>query len=170
MFAESGDAVKPPHRVYGLDQGDRLLAADEEPPLGAHLVTPRFAYAHHGVYVGDGRVVHYVAFAKHWRRGPVEETSLARFAYGHRVWVRPARVRGVQSGEIVRRARSRIGENRYGFFGNNCEHLSEWCVNGEHRSQQVERLLAPLRRICGALDVLGARILLARAEADFPLF
>ena len=45
---------------------DRLLAANEEPPLGAHLVTPRFAYSHHGVYVGGGAVVHYAAFAKLW--------------------------------------------------------------------------------------------------------
>jgi hypothetical protein len=30
-------------------------------------------------------------------------------------------------------------------FSNNCEHLSEWCVNGEHRSLQVERLLGCVR-------------------------
>ena len=135
-------------------RADRLLPPEREPPLGAHLVTPRFAYQHHGVYVGRGMVVHYAAFAKHWRRGPVEEISLARFADGHPVWVRPARRGGLQCAEIVRRARTRLGENRYRFFSNNCEHLSEWCVNGEHRSPQVEHLLAPLRRISGALGDL----------------
>jgi hypothetical protein len=129
-----------------------LLAAHEEPPLGAHLVTPRFAYAHHGVYVGRGSVVHYAAFAKHWRRGPVEETSLTRFADGHPVWVRPARPNGLQCAEIVRRARSRLGEDRYRFFSNNCEHLSEWCVNGEHRSPQVDRLLARVRSVSAVLS------------------
>ena len=122
--------------------------------MGAHLVTPRFAYAHHGVYVGRGAVVHYAAFAKHWRRGPVEETSLARFADGHSVWVRPARSTGLPGAEIVRRARSRLGEDRYRFFRNNCEHLSEWCVNGEHRSSQVERLLTPLHHVSSALNDL----------------
>ena len=34
------------------------FAADVEPPLGAHLVTPRHGYAHHGIYVGDGRFLH----------------------------------------------------------------------------------------------------------------
>jgi Lecithin retinol acyltransferase len=135
-------------------RGDRLLAPKEEPPLGAHLVTPRFAYEHHGVYVGRGKVVHYAAFAKHWRCGPVEETSLTRFADRHPVWVRPAREGGLECAEIVRRARTRLGENRYRFFSNNCEHLSEWCVNGEHRSLQVENLLAPLRRISGTLSDL----------------
>ena len=139
---------------------DRWLSPEDQPPLGAHLVTPRFAYQHHGVYVGRGMVVHYAAFAKHWRRGPVEEISLARFADGHPVWVRPPRGTGLQRTEIVRRARSRLGENRYRFFSNNCEHLSEWCVNDEHRSLQVEHLLAPLRRMSGALGAL--KRLLAR--------
>lgn len=131
--------------ILDLCRGDRALAENEEPPLGAHLVTPRFAYAHHGIYVGGGGVVHYAAFAKHWHRGPVEETSLKRFAGGHPVWVRPARPTGVPCAEIVRRARSRLGENHYRILSNNCEHLSEWCVNGEHRSLQVERLLVRMR-------------------------
>ena len=53
--------------VWGFYGGDRPLAANEEPPLGAHLITPRFAYSHHGVYVGAGTVVHYGAFAFHPR-------------------------------------------------------------------------------------------------------
>jgi hypothetical protein len=130
-------------------RADRLLRPEDQPALGAHLITPRFAYQHHGVYVGRGMVVHYAAFAKHWRCGPVEEISLARFADGHPVWVRPQRATSLQQAEIIRRARSRLGENRYRFFSNNCEHLSEWCVNDEHRSLQVEDLLAPLRRISG---------------------
>ena len=145
---------RPQSSGFGLCEGDRLLAGNEEPQVGAHLVTPRFAYAHHGVYVGRGAVVHYAAFAKHWHRGPVEETSLTRFADGHPVWVRLARPNGLPCAEIVRRARSRLGENRYRFFSNNCEHLSEWCVTGEHRSSQVERLLKPLRRVSRALNDL----------------
>jgi len=134
---------------------DRLLAAHEEPPLGAHLVTPRSVYAHHGIYVGRGTVVHYGAYAGgHWCRRPVEEVSLARFAYGRRVWVRPARKQALAGAEIARRARSRLGEDRYRFLSNNCEHFSEWCVNGEHRSAQVERLLGRLLWVPRALSKL----------------
>jgi hypothetical protein len=131
--------------VQGLCGGDRRLAAGEEPPLGAHLITPRFAYVHHGVYVGAGAVVHYGAFAHHWHRGPVEEVSLSRFAQGHSVWVRPVGLDALRCEEIVRRARSRLGENRYRLLSNNCEHFSEWCIHGEHRSAQAERWLARLR-------------------------
>ena len=38
---------------------DRLLVAGEEPPLGAHLVTRRVGFTHHGIYAGDGKVIHY---------------------------------------------------------------------------------------------------------------
>jgi hypothetical protein len=41
----------------------------------------------------------------------------------------------------MRRARSRLGENRYGLLRNNCEHFCEWCVQGIPRSYQVERAL-----------------------------
>jgi hypothetical protein len=147
------DCMSTPQRwVVGPCQDDRSLTGTEEPPLGAHLVTPRFAYAHHGIYVGRGTVVHYAAFAKHWHAGPVEEISLTRFADGYPVWVRPARPNGLEWAEIIRRARSRLGENRYRFFSNNCEHLSEWCVNGEHRSPQVERLLARVRSVSAVLS------------------
>jgi hypothetical protein len=145
---------RPQSWGVGVCRDDRLLAGNEEPPLGAHLVTPRFVYAHHGVYVGGGAVVHYAAFAKHWHRGPVEETSLRCFAHRHPVWVRAGRPDGLQAAQIVGRARSRLGEDRYRFFSNNCEHFSEWCVNGEHRSPQVEHLLTPLRCVSRALNDL----------------
>lgn len=138
----------------GLCSSDRRLAANEEPPLGAHLITPRFAYAHHGIYVGADAVVHYGALASPWRRGPVEEVSLSRFADGRPVWVRPAGPDALRREEIVLRARSRIGENRYRLLSNNCEHFSEWCVHGKHRSPQVERLLAQVCCVSQALREL----------------
>jgi hypothetical protein len=50
--------------------------------------------------------------------------------------------------EVIRRARSRVGENRYRLFSNNCEHFCEWRLRGEHRSHQVEALLArPIRML-----------------------
>ncbi len=42
--------------------------------------------------------------------------------------------------EIVRRAWSRIGESRYQLLSNNCEHFCHWCLFGESRSEQVDRL------------------------------
>jgi Lecithin retinol acyltransferase len=137
-----------------LCTGDRPLAGNEEPALGAHLVTPRFGYTHHGVYVGSGTVVHYGAFAFQWRRGPVQETSLSHFADRRPLWVRPTGPGGLDCGEIVRRARSRLGEKKYRLFSNNCEHFSEWCVNGVHRSPQVDRIRMRVRSALRTLTQL----------------
>ena len=36
-------------------------------PLGAHLVSPRWGYTHHGIYTGGGRVIHYAGLSEGWR-------------------------------------------------------------------------------------------------------
>lgn len=114
-----------------------------EPPLAAHLVISRAFYTHHGVYVGGGRVIHY-------SRGRVEEISLAGFAHGRRIRIRlePPRF---DRREVVERARSRLGERDYRLLSNNCEHFCAWALQGESRSDQVERLLRALRSAWRAL-------------------
>jgi hypothetical protein len=124
------------------DDADRLLAPDQEPALGSHLVTPRRGYLHHGIYVGARKVVHYSGLAHGLRGGPVEEISLARFARGQRVWVRSGLPCAFDAREIICRARSRVGEDCYRLLTNNCEHLCEWCLRGKARSFQVEAWLA----------------------------
>ena len=140
-----------PHR------GDTLLGARERPPLGSHLVTPRRGFVHHGIYVGGGNVVHYKSVVRHLRRIPVEEVSLASFAQGCGIWVRAHAELRFDRTEVTRRARSRLGESRYRIFTNNCEHFCEWCLRDEHRSDQIENLLAlprRLARVCG--DAIAA--------------
>jgi Lecithin retinol acyltransferase len=117
---------------------DLTVAAGEEPPLGSHVITPRRGYLHHGIYIGAGRVVHYAGLADGLRGGPVEETSLTRFSAGRPVWVRFDATH-FDHREVVRRARSRVGEHRYRLLTNNCEHFCEWCLRGTPHSYQVER-------------------------------
>ena len=114
--------------------------AQHELPLGAHLITPRSGYLHHGIYVGGDCVVYYSGSTRGLHRGPVEQISLDQFACGRAVWVRNRTRYDFDPVEVIRRARSRLGENHYRVFSNNCEHFSEWCLHGEHRSYQVEAL------------------------------
>src|ERR1700687_2579491 len=86
---------------------------EQEPPLGAHLTTPRRGYNHHGVYVGCGRVVHYAGLSGFWQCGSVEELFLSRFVNGHPVRIVDHRESCYSPEEVVRRARSRLGENAY---------------------------------------------------------
>ncbi|HMI75116.1 MAG TPA: lecithin retinol acyltransferase family protein [Steroidobacteraceae bacterium] len=113
--------------------------------MGSHLVTPRRGYLHHGIYAGARKVVHYSGLAHGLRRGPVEEVSFAHFARAQRIWVRSDAPSDFGVQEVVRRARSRVGENRYRLLTNNCEHFCEWCLHGTARSFQVEAWLARLR-------------------------
>jgi hypothetical protein len=134
-------------------------------PLGAHLVVERRGYRHHGIHVGDGRVIHYAGLSRPWRRGPVEEVSLDCFAHGRPVFVQPSPDARYHGAEVVGRARSRLGEDRYRITTNNCEHFCEWCIHGAARSAQVDHLLdwpplAALRR----LAPLGRRLVPQRAQ------
>jgi len=127
------------------------LAPGQAPEPGAHLVTPFLSFSHHGIYAGDGRVIHYGALMYDIVRKPVEEVSLEEFAGGRPVFVVEHGESCHAPDEIIRRARSRLGEKRYRLFSNNCEHFVEWCLHGVSRSFQAETALAYPR-------MLGERI------------
>jgi hypothetical protein len=130
---------------------DGLGGSNGELPLGAHLITPRRGYEHHGIYVGSGKVIHYAGFAKSSHRGPVEEVPLEQFADDYAVAVRPHPFPKYSGEETVLRARSRLGENRYHLLTNNCEHFCAWCLLGENRSDQVR---ACLTHPCAGINAL----------------
>ena len=115
------------------------------PLFQVHTSFRRRGYTHHGIYVGGGRVVQYGGLVQGLRRGSVEEVSLEQFANGHALWIRYGRAARFDADEVVRRARSRIGEDRYRLLTNNCEHFCEWCLRGEHRSYQVDEWLSRLK-------------------------
>jgi len=137
-------------RTVADDKGHDLSSRQPlalEPPLGAHLMTSRRGYSHHGVYIGRGRLIHYAGLSGGiWQCGPVEEVSLLRFARGQPVTIVDHPCCAFSAEEVVRRARSRIGENDYRLLTNNCEHFCNWCLDGINYSAQVEpRLRLPFR-------------------------
>jgi len=138
-----------------LDLQPTMNAA--EPPLGAHLVSRRAGYSHHGIYVGNGRVVHYAGLCTSLHRGPIEEVTLERFAAGHEVAVVAHPFAAYAGREAVARARSRLGEDRYRLLSNNCEHFCTWCVDGKGRSEQV--------RSCMTHPLAGLRVVRALVHA-----
>jgi hypothetical protein len=148
-----------------LGGAERLMVGAAEPPLGAHIVTRRHGYTHHGIYVGVGKVVHYAGLSRGLRRGPVEEISLSGFAAGHPVSVVSAVLPKFEGPEVVRRARSRIGEDSYRLLTNNCEHFCEWCLRGQQRSYQIDACLGFPLRTLNATQRLIAELLSRRHTA-----
>ncbi|WP_083384913.1 lecithin retinol acyltransferase family protein [Cupriavidus sp. USMAHM13] len=128
--------------------------AEKDLPLGAHLVIRRSGYVHHGICAGDGTVVHYIGFKGFLRRGPVELTTLAGFADGHGFTVEASSQNRYLGAEVVVRAVSRLGEDDYRFFSNNCEHFCTWYLSGTSHSTQVEQLKRqPWRAVLAVIGV-----------------
>ena len=128
-------------KYCGPQRSIRTLNPDEAPPLAAHLITPFLGYTHHGIYAGDGKVLHYGALLYDIIRKPVEEVTLAAFAEGRAVYVVSHAESHFEAEEVIRRARTRLGEKRYRLLTNNCEHFVEWCLHDVHRSFEVETAL-----------------------------
>jgi Lecithin retinol acyltransferase len=144
------------------------LKDGEEPPLAAHLVTPRRGYIHHGLYVGNGRIIHYPGLIRGFRLRAVEEVSLEQFARGRPVAVRADSNRRFDREDVVRRARSRLGENRYHIIRNNCEHFCEWCLSGVSRSRQLESVLGRLGATGHCDHGRNSNLGPSRAQSDIP--
>jgi hypothetical protein len=60
--------------------GNRYIESISEFEAAAHehARTPRRGYMHHGIYVGEGKVVHYAGLGCGQFRGPIVEVPLAR--------------------------------------------------------------------------------------------
>ena len=120
---------------------------------GQHLIVNRGAYKHHGIYVGNGEVIHYGGLATDvFDKDAVSATSYADFKANGEVWVRVYKTGRLSVEDTVRRAKSRVGENRYSLLFNNCEHFATWCATGLRESRQIDRwaphwtLLSIIRR------------------------
>ena len=113
---------------------------------GTELIVDRLGYRHHGIYVGEGLVIHYAGWVR-YSRGLIETVPVGDFA--GRCPVRVGRVpcESQHGNDIVRRARSRLGERCYDVLRNNCEHFCNWCQVGESRSTQVDLLLQRMERM-----------------------
>lgn len=112
--------------------------------LGSHIKTYRTGYSHHGIYCGNGQVVHYSGFAQAFKKGSLEITTLERFLGSEKKYYvikYPANKVMFSAKDIVRRALSRVGEDRYNLVFNNCEHFVAWCVTGKSESKQVKAVL-----------------------------
>ena len=128
-------------KYCGRRRSVQPLAVDVLPARGAHLITPWLGYTHHGIYVGDGKVVQYGALKYDFIRKPVEEVTLESFADGRMVYVVTHADDCFDAQKVIERARSRLGEKRYRLLTNNCEHFVEWCLHDGHRSFEVETAL-----------------------------
>ena len=100
---------------------------------GDHLQVPRQhgLFNHHGIDLGDGTVAHYLEGRE------ILRSSIEDFSAGE-IFSIVIHKDASSNGLTLRRAMSRLGEQRYNLLFNNCEHFANWCKTGRHRSNQME--------------------------------
>ena len=123
---------------------------------GDHLRVWRGYFWHHGIYVGDDRVVQFGGGIFDKKHACVEYVCLSEFLKGGRVEVVPEAQQWIgmwgmrtwrlppalPREEIVRRARwlaDRRFEGTYNLVGRNCETVALWCVCNFAESLQRQR-------------------------------
>ncbi|WP_373525915.1 lecithin retinol acyltransferase family protein [Nostoc sp.] len=99
---------------------------------GDHIYFKCGDYSHHGIDCGDGTVVHYTK-----NQGNISRVSWDSFVSGKIVFLREYGSSDLPD-VVIQRAESRLGENTYDLFGNNCEHFATWCKTGIHASEQLK--------------------------------
>jgi hypothetical protein len=104
---------------------------------GDHLYVDYPGFSHHGIYCGDGTVIH---FSKN-NNFKISRTSLAEFAQGKIINI-IEHYKSEQPSVVFNRAVSQLGKSGYSLFDNNCEHFATWCKTGRKESAQVRTAFA----------------------------
>ncbi len=123
------------HTTHRLQKGDHIYC------YGIYGT-----YTHHGLYVGNSKVIHYAGLAKRFCAAPIEIVSLKEFSLGRTIYLKEysPQQRKFTRDEIAQRALDRVGENYYSIVNNNCEHFVRWCITGKHKSRQFNRIFFAL--------------------------
>lgn len=133
-----------PYLQSSLEPAISAGASAHDLQRGDHVYTYRTvvnAYTHHGIYVGDGMLVHYAGLS---RNGTGSSICLGlgefRSENGEERKIYIAKYKPdarYSREEIVKRAMSRLGEDDYSVIFNNCEHFASWCVTGIETCYQL---------------------------------
>lgn len=107
---------------------------------GDHIKVRRWvsAYTHHGIYVGQGRIIHFDGEPLRGRSAIICECTVTEFSRGGKISRVTAR-RGLPPSEVLARAERalRDGFGGYRLLFRNCEHFATWCTVGRQKSAQV---------------------------------
>ena len=127
---------------------------------GDHIKIRHGLYAHHGIYIGDGQVIHFSGVHPRKEAATIRYGALARFAGPLRtsaIEVVPY-ARTFAPGEVIARAKSRLNQSGFNLFGNNCEMFARWCKTGEIVSEQVEVAKAGVGGLSGSMGATAAGV------------
>jgi hypothetical protein len=163
MGARGGQQVNQPVFTCPYECIPSYVAKDKDGRTlvpGDHIRTPMLAglYYHEGLFLGGVSVIHYSGMAGPHSTGSVELIPVDSFADAVSIEVVPHLQPRFSRDESIRRALGRLMESRYDPVVNNCEHFVNWCIDGEHRSNQV------ISAICAVTQIIATGFALGRAR------
>jgi predicted Fe-Mo cluster-binding NifX family protein len=106
-------------------------------------------YTHHGIYIGEGKVVHLAGAIREKVNPKVHKTDFSRFLKGGKLRRRDYKER-LPDCETIRIAKEHLSDKSYSMIWNNCEHFATYCATGKKKSRQVKRVLSGLSTFVGA--------------------
>ena len=127
---------------------------------GDHICVRRRGrfYTHHGIYVGDGRVIHLAGSTREKLDAEVHETDLSKFLNGG-ILRRVDHDERLPTSETVNIARRQLSDRTYSMMWNNCEHFATYCATGRKKSRQVRAVISCLSSVAaGAMLFVLTRV------------
>lgn len=103
---------------------------------GDHIKVKRKGYYHHGIDVGENRVIHFTGEPGQKSGAEIKETSLEDFLFGGKLEIVSYSI-CLPTEETINIAKSFLGATGYNLIFNNCEHFARYCKTKEKKSEQV---------------------------------
>jgi hypothetical protein len=135
----------------------------EDLNCGDHIYVRRLLYSHHGIYTGDGNVIHYSGEEKEKKDALVRETGIEDFLKGGKLRRRDHKKRLPPSGTLIL-ASKHLFDHGYSLAWNNCEHFATYCATGRKKSTQVRTVVGGFLGI--ALAITGTIIQRKRTRKE----
>ncbi len=130
---------------------------------GDHIKVRRYGllYSHHGIDLGEGRIVHFGEPGKEAPQAAVRITDMDDVVKGGQpVVVDYGTDHSLEPEESVRLALAEVGGMGYNLAFNNCEHFATYCKTGRKESRQVWRAALGLTATAAAmLLAVGIRLI-----------
>ena len=140
-----------------------MSLSKEDLSLGDHIYVKRLLYSHHGIYAGDGNVVHYTGEEKEKKDPLIRETDIHDFLKGGKLKKRNYRKR-LPPSVTLSLAKKYLSNKSYSLTLNNCEHFATYCATGKKKSKQVRKAAAGFLGV--TLAIAGTVIRVRRSKKE----
>ena len=134
---------------------------------GDHIYVKRRRqfYSHHGIYAGNGQVLHFKGAVREKQDPTVIISDMATFLNNGNLQ-RRSYDRRLPHAETVQLARAHLAQKGYSLVFNNCEHFATYCATGKKKSTQVHRIIGGMATL--TLAVTGFFIRKKRGSKKGP--